>query len=92
MLQLIRGYMRIGRIRSEVIRNKVKVEPIEDKMREIKLKWFGLVKRRSVHAPVRRCEIINLIECRCGRGRPKKSLNELVRLDLKFLGLTKDIT
>jgi len=54
----------------------VKVVSIEDKMRETRLRG-GHVKRRSVDAPVRRCERINIPEGKkregttkeeCGRG------------------------
>ena len=49
------GYTRMDRISNGVIRYLVKVVPIEYKLREIRLRWFGHVKRRSVDAPVRRC-------------------------------------
>ena len=79
------GYTRINRIRNEVIRDLIKVAPIEDKMRELRLRWFGHVKRRSVDAPVRRCEMINIPVGKRGRGRPKKSLDEVIRDDLKVV-------
>ena len=49
------------------------------------------MKRRSVNAAVRRCERINIPEGKRGRGRPKKSLDEVTREDLKIVGLTKDM-
>ena len=50
------GYMRLDRIRNEVIRDQVEIAPIEDKMMdkmmETRLRWFDHVKRKRV-------------ECRC---------------------------
>ena len=43
-------------------------------------------------APVRRCEKINPPGGKRGRGRPKKSLEEVVREDLRVVGLTEDMT
>ena len=40
---------------------------------------------------MRRCERINVLEGKRGRGRPKKSLNEVIKDDLKAVGLTDDI-
>jgi len=45
-----------------------------------------------VDAPVRRCEMINIPGGKRGRGRPKKSLDEVIREDLKVVGLTEDLT
>jgi len=50
------------------------------------------VKRRSADAPLRRCERINVPNGKRGRGRPKKSLNEVIREDLKVVGLSDDLT
>jgi len=50
------------------------------------------MKRRSVDAPVRRCEMINIPGGKRGRGRPKKSLDEVIREDLRVVGLTEDLT
>jgi len=80
------------RIKNEVIGQKVEIAPIEDKMRETRLRWFGHVKRRNDNTPVRRCEMISLLECRRGRGRPKKSWKKVIKEDLNLLGLTEDMT
>jgi len=55
MIRWICDYMRMDRIMNGVIRDLAKMAPIEDKMREARLRWFDLVKR-SVGAPMRSCE------------------------------------
>ena len=83
--------LRVVEIRNEVIRGVVKVAPIENKIRETRLRWFGEVKRRSENSLLRRCETINVLECRRGIGRLKKSWNEVIKYDLKIIGLTEDM-
>ena len=56
MLRWMCGHTRKDKIRNEIIRNKVGVVPIEEKMRETRLRWFGHVRRRSIDAPVRRVD------------------------------------
>jgi len=36
--------------------------------------------------------MINLLACRRGRGKPKKSWKDMIKEDLNILGLTEDIT
>ncbi|XP_070040607.1 uncharacterized protein [Nicotiana tomentosiformis] len=72
MLRWMCGHTRKDKIRNEVIRERVGVAPVDDKMREARLRWFGHVQRRSPEAPVRRCERLVLTVMRRGRGRPKK--------------------
>jgi len=43
-------------------------------------------------APVRRCEKFDHPAYRRSRGRPKKSWSEIIRHDLKTLGLVEDMT
>ena len=74
-----------------VIRERVGVAPLEDKLRETGLRWFGHVRKRSINAPVRRCETINLSHCRRGRGRLKLSWSKVIRSDLKSIALTEDM-
>jgi len=85
------GYTRLDRIRNVVIGERVGVVPLEDKLGETRLRWFVHVKR-SVDATVRRCEAIDLSHYTRGRGRPKMSWNEVIRCDMKFMGLTDDMT
>ena len=91
MIRWICGHTRLDRIRNEVIRGKVGVASIEDKMREARLRWFGHIRRRPRDAPVRRCETLECLEYRRSRGRPKKSWSEVIRNDLRALGLVKDM-
>ena len=58
MVRWMCSFIRRDKIRSGVIRDIVKVAPIEEKMRESRLRWFDHVKKRSVAAPVRRVEQI----------------------------------
>jgi len=83
MIRWMCGHTRIDRIRNEVMRSLVKVASIEDKMRETRLRWFDHVKRRNMDAPMRSYERINTPVGKRGRGRPKKSLDEVIREDFK---------
>jgi len=40
---------------------------------------------------MRKCETINLSHCRRERGRPKLSWSEVIRSDLKSIGLTNNM-
>jgi len=91
MIRWICGHTRLDKIRNEVVRGKVGVASIEDKMREVRLRWFGHLRRRPRDAPVRRCEMIACLDYRRSRGRPKKSWSEVIRHDLKTLGLVEDM-
>ncbi|XP_060169387.1 agamous-like MADS-box protein AGL8 homolog isoform X2 [Lycium barbarum] len=92
MLRWMCGNTRSDRIRNEVIRNKVGVASVEDKMREARLRWFGHVMRRDTNAPVRRCERLVMDVFRRDRDRPKKYWGEVIRQDMAHLKLTEDMT
>ena len=82
MLRWMCWHTRMDKIRNEDIREKVGVAPMEDKMREVRLRWFGHIQRRSTDAPVRRCERLTVVGTRRGRGRPKKYCGEVIRQDM----------
>ena len=65
---------------------------IGDKMMDTRLTWFGHIKRRSVNAQVRRYEMTIPPECRKRKGRPRNYWNEVIKYDLKYMVLTKDMT
>ncbi|XP_070020433.1 uncharacterized protein [Nicotiana sylvestris] len=92
MLRWICGCTRTDRIKNEAIQDRVGVASVEDKMWESMLRWFGHVKRRSIDAPVRRCERLAMESLRRGRGRPKKYWGEVIRQDMVLLQLTEDMT
>ncbi|PHU06924.1 hypothetical protein BC332_23413 [Capsicum chinense] len=92
MLRWMCGHTRKDRVRNAIIREKVGVNSVEDKMREVQLRWFGHVMRRGSDAPVQRCEIPTMDGFRRGRGRLKKYWREMIRHDMEQLQFTKDMT
>ncbi|KAG5618270.1 hypothetical protein H5410_018094, partial [Solanum commersonii] len=78
MLRWMCGHTRSDKIRNEVIREKVGVASVVDKLREARPKWFGHVKRQE---PQRR-----------GRGRPKKYWGEVIRQGLGSPSPYQDMT
>ncbi|VFQ80913.1 unnamed protein product [Cuscuta campestris] len=52
MLRWMCGKTRLDRISNEVIRRQVGMAPVEDKLQEARLRWFGHVRRRDADAPV----------------------------------------
>lgn len=89
MLRWMCGHTRKDKIRNEIIRKKLGVVPIEDKMRENRLRWFGHVSRRPSEAPVRRLEGWQGEKKMRGRGRPKQTWLRVVESDMQLLGLEK---
>ncbi|KAL6517101.1 hypothetical protein OROHE_017807 [Orobanche hederae] len=87
MLRWMCGHTKKDRLRNEVIREKVRVASIEDKMMENRLRWFGHVRRRPVDASVRRLESWGTSNIVKGRGRPKKTWIKLIENDMRFLGI-----
>ena len=91
MLRWMSGYTRLDKIRNEYIRNEIGVAPIEAKMVETRLRWFGHVQRRPVEAPVRRVDCMSFSPVRRGRGRPKRTLGELIKQDLVLNNISENM-
>ena len=66
--------------------------PIEEKMRETRLRWFAHVRGRPVNAPVRRVDEMEQVVRKRGRGRSKKTLGETLKFDMQCMGLNEDMT
>ncbi|KAI8543109.1 hypothetical protein RHMOL_Rhmol08G0192900 [Rhododendron molle] len=81
------GKTRRDRIKNETFREMVGVAPIEEKLWENRLRWFGHVYRRLGDAVVKRADRIALGSNATGTGRPKLTLDAVVRKDLSIVGL-----
>ena len=91
MLRWMSGHTRFDKIRNEDIRERVGVAPIVEKMVESRLRWFGHVRRRPIEHPVRRVDEMEDGQRAKGRGRPKKTIHEVVKRDLHVNGLSVDM-
>jgi len=92
MLRCLCGHTRSDKIRNDDIRFKVGVAFMVDKMKKVRLGWFGHVKRRCADAPMRPCERLVIEGTRRGRCRLKKYWGEAIRQDMTQLQVTKDMT
>ena len=71
ILWWICGHTRMDRVRNNDMRNRLEVAPIEEKLVQHRLRWFGHVQRRPPEAPVH-CEVLSQVNnMRRGRGRLK---------------------
>jgi hypothetical protein len=86
MLRWICGHTRRDRVRNEDIRDRVEVAPIEEKLVQHRLRWFGHVQR-----PVRSGVLDRVGSVRRGRGRPKLTWDEPVKRDLKEWDIPKEL-
>ncbi|KAL5153826.1 LINE-1 retrotransposable element ORF2 protein [Glycine soja] len=89
MLRWMCGKTRQDKIRNEAIRERVGVAPIVEKMVENRLRWFGHVERRPVDSVVRRVDQMERRQTIRGRGRPKKTIREVIKKDLKLNDLDR---
>ncbi|KAG2481630.1 hypothetical protein PVAP13_J032190 [Panicum virgatum] len=80
MLRWFCGHTRRDRVRNEVIRDRVGVAPIEEKLTQHRLRWFGHVQQRPSEAPVHN----GVLE--------RVDNDESVKRDLKDWNISKEIT
>ena len=81
MLRFPMGVTRKGQIRNEYIRGTVKVERLEMKMKEGRLRWYGHVMRRDQEYVGRKMMEMELTGKR-KRGRPKRRFLDIVKEDM----------
>ena len=86
MLRFAMGVTRKDKIRNEHIRNTVKVERLEMKMREDRLSWYGHVMRRDQEYVERKMMEMELPGKR-RRGRPKRRFLDVVKEDMEEVGV-----
>ena len=84
MSKWISGNTKKDRIRNDEIHLKIRIVPIDEKIRESRLGWFGHVQRRATNALIRKSELIQVAgikkKKKC-RRRPKITLVEVIKND-----------
>ena len=73
MIRWICGHTRLDSISNEIIIGKLGVAFIQDKMREVRVRWFGHIRRWSMDVPVRKRYISQTIK---GVGVDRKGVGE----------------
>ncbi|PVH39123.1 hypothetical protein PAHAL_5G442400 [Panicum hallii] len=91
MLRWFCGHTRRDRVRNEEIRDRVGVAPLEEKVIQHRLRWFGHVQRRPPEAPVRSGVLKRGDNIKRGRGRPRLTWDETVKRDLKEWNIAKEL-
>jgi hypothetical protein len=81
----------MDRVRNDDIRDRLGVAPIEEKLVQHRLRWFGHVQRRPSEAPVH-CGVLSQDNnVRRGRGRPKLTWREAIKRDLREWDILRDL-
>jgi hypothetical protein len=83
MLRWIRGHTRKDRIRNDDIRDKLRVAPIQEKLIQNRLRWFGHIQRKPPEESVRSGILSRSENTRRRRGRPRLTWEEAIKRDLK---------
>ena len=91
MLSWMCGKTRKDIIRNTNIRDMVKVAPIQNNLRENRLRWYGHVCRRPIDVVVKRSDMIIGSEDTRGRDKPKLILDAVVKYDIIELNLSKHL-
>ena len=75
-------------ITNEEVGRRYGVKNLEQRLRKMRLRWFGHVKRRDGNSILRRTIELE-VEGRRPVGRPKKTWIQIVEEDMRKLNITK---
>jgi hypothetical protein len=91
MLRWICGHTRKDRVRNNDICERLGVAPVEKKLLQHHLRWFGHMQWRPPKAPIRNGIIRRTDNKKRGRWRPNLTWEKSVKRDLKDCCITKDL-
>jgi hypothetical protein len=91
ILRWICGHTRRDRVRNDDIRKRLGVAPVEEKLVQHRLRWFGHMQRMPAEAPIHNGVIRWTGNKKRGRGRPNLTWEESVKRDLKDWCITKEL-
>ena len=91
MLRWICGHTRKDQVRNVDILIRVGVAPIEEKVVQHRLRWFGHIERRPPEAPLHTGRIKRDENVKRGHDRPNLTWEESVKKDLKDWNITKEL-
>ncbi len=91
MLRWMCDHTRNDRVMNDDIRDRVGVAPIEEKLVQHRLRWFGHIQRRPPEALVHSGRLKRAENVKRGRGRPNLTWEESVKRDLKDWSITKEL-
>ena len=91
ILRWICGKTLKDRIRNKRIWEMVWVAPIEDKMRENRLWWFGHIQQRHLDVPVRKSDLLTIHDNARGRERPKLTWTGIIEKDITIYNLSVNL-
>ena len=82
-MRWICGHIRRDRVQNDDLRDRLGVAPIEEKLVQHRLTWFGHVQWRPLEAPVRSGILSQDSNVKRDRGRPKLTWVDVIKEDLK---------
>src|SRR5215469_14928886 len=89
MLRMMMGITRKDRCRNDRVREGLGVADVGDKMAENRMRWYGHIMRMREEDKVRVVRAMR-VEGKARRGRPFLTWYEVVRKDMKSMGLRKE--
>jgi hypothetical protein len=89
MLRWISGVTRLDHVRNDDIRNRYGIAPIDEKLRESRLRWFGHVLRAD-DGTIAKTGFNLEVPGKRPKGRPKQRWADTLHNDLKITGLHPD--
>jgi hypothetical protein len=90
MLRWICGHTRRDRVQNDDIRERLGVTPVEEKLVQRRLRWFGHMQRRPAKAPIRN-GVIRRTDNKKRQRTTKLDMEESVKRDLKDWCITNEL-